>query len=508
VVESFRQGPPYAFFVPQEQRDPVAAVELLRRLAFNGIDIHQLDSAVSYEGQDYPAGTWVILMDQPSANFVRQLFAVQDYPDLREFPEGPPDQPYDVAGWTLPYQMDVRVIEAAVPVSDAVRASMSAVEGSARPWNDAVADASVFDSARGVGFDSNAVAAGIRPPAGRATGSGTSIAVDLAQNNAYRAVNRAWAQGGRVGFEAGSNGNSGRYVISGLSSADSLVSDLALQARRTQGRGSAVKQPRIGLYRPWAPSMDEGWTRWVLERYDFDFTNLYNADVRSGNLGERFDVIVIADMRTGHIVDGYPKGSIPARYAGGIGKEGVRALDRFVRGGGTLVTLNSSSMFAIDKLHLPVENVIAGKKRSDYFMSGSLVTMEVDASHPVMSGMPERSKVFVHQSPVFNVKEGFEGSVLAKYSEHGSPLLSGYLLGEEHLQGYAAALDVRHGEGRVVLLGMRPQWRGQPFGNFRILFNAALYSGDVAALTPANDDFWSPPEPREEEGGKAGSEGR
>ena len=196
-------------------------------------------------------------------------------------------------------------------------------------------------------------------------------------------------------------------------------------------------------------------------------------------------------------------GAIKAQneYAAGL-------LDEFVRSGGTLVTLNRASMFAIEELHLPVRNVVLGIPREEYFQSGSIVELDVDPSHPVMSGMQGRANVVVGQSPVFTTEDGFEGAILAKYPARGSPLVSGYLLGEEHLQGYAAALDVRHGDGRVVLLGMRPQWRGQPFGNFRILFNAALYSSEVAALTPANDDFWSPPEPREEEGEKAGSEGR
>ncbi|MCY4572701.1 MAG: hypothetical protein OXF01_07845, partial [Gemmatimonadetes bacterium] len=101
-------------------------------------------------------------------------------------------------------------------------------------------------------------------------------------------------------------------------------------------------------------------------------------------------------------------------------------------------------------------------------------------------------------------EEGFEGAVLAKYPQEGSPLLSGYLLGEEHLQGYAAALDVAHGDGRVVLLGMRPQWRGQPFGNFRVLFNAALYGAELAAVTPPNPDFWEAPEEEEGEEGNRG----
>ena len=104
VVAQYRAGPPYAYFIPQDQDDPVAAAEMLRRLAFNGIRVHQLQEALTHDGITHVPGSWAILMDQPNANFVRQLFAVQEYPDLREYPEGPPEQPYDVSGWTLPYQ--------------------------------------------------------------------------------------------------------------------------------------------------------------------------------------------------------------------------------------------------------------------------------------------------------------------------------------------------------------------------------------------------------------------
>ena len=174
-------------------------------------------------------------------------------------------------------------------------------------------------------------------------------------------------------------------------------------------------------------------------------------------------------------------------------------MDEFVRSGGTLVCLNSSADFAIEQLHLPVENVVADVERKEFFLSGSIVEMAVDVSHPVMSGMPERAKVFVSRSPVFTVTEDFEGRALAKYQTEGSPLLSGYLLGEGHLQGYASALDVYHGDGHVLLLGMRPQWRGQPFGNFRILFNSFLYTQAIADATQEYDGFWEAPEPKEEE---------
>ena len=503
VINSFREGPPYAYFIPQDQRDPVAAVEMLRRLAYQNIEIYRLTADTMVEQQEFPAGTWVIPMDQSGANFAQSMLSVQLYPDLRQYPDGPPDLPYDHAGWTLPYQFGVRTVAAGSPLPAAVRAALEPVRVDAVPWetvDDAGSepDTSRFDSAPGVGFDTNPIAAGIMPPAGRVTGSGAALALDPAQNNAFRAINQAWADGARV-----SVADDGRYLISGLDgdAINALVADLALQAERTSASGAPIEQARVGLYRPWSTSMDEGWTRWLLEMFDFDFRGLYNADVRAGNLRERYDVIVLADMRSGQIIDGAAAGTVPPRYAGGIGREGVRALDAFVRDGGTLVCLDSSSLFAIEALNLPVKNVVGELDRTEFFSSGSILEVQVDTRHPLMMGMPELANITVTNSPVFTTTEGFEGSALAKYKDSGSPLMSGFLLGEEHLQGYAAALDVKHGDGQVILFGFRPQWRGQPFGTFRALFNAALFHGERAAGATGTSDFWeAPPEPEEEAG--------
>ncbi|MCH2466152.1 MAG: hypothetical protein MK237_09645, partial [Gemmatimonadetes bacterium] len=376
----------------------------------------------------------------------------------------------------------------------------------ALPW-DAEVDAQPWDTPPGVGFDSNPVARAIVPPAGTSPGRGDALILDPAQNNSYKALSRAWREGGSVRFDpgasaadSGSSGTSGQWVVTGLTAdaRGALVSDLALQAIQASASGTMIRQPRIGLYRPWNASMDEGWTRWILEMYEIEHVNLYNADVRAGDLRSRYDVVVLADMGGNQIINGFGNGSVPPRYAGGVGAEGVREIAAFVRAGGTLVTINGSSRFAIDELHLPVRNVISEVERDEYFAGGAVVELLVDPSHPVMSGMPERSKIFVGSSPVFSTEEGFEGHVLAKYDVNGSPLLSGYFLGEEYVQGYAAALDVQYGDGRVVLLGFRPQWRAQPFGTFKVLFNAALYSNQVAALVPGNEGFWQAPEEAEE----------
>jgi len=500
VVDEYREGPPYAYFIPREQRDPVAAAEMLRRLAFNGIDIHALTRQVEVDGVTHPAGTWVIVMDQPNANFVRQLFAIQKYPDLRQYPEGPPDTPYDVSGWTLPYQFDVRVVEGRSPLPREVTEALEALSEEPLPWT-AEDDASPWDSPPGTGFDSNPVARAIVPPDGRDPGGG-ALVLDAAENNSYKALNRAWDQGaqirfipGRVGGEEDEAGTSGAWAVTGLSDSArrSLVRDLHLQALGGSDGGAEIPKPRVGLYRPWNASIDEGWTRWLLEMYGFDFTSLRNADVLAGDLRDRYDVIVISDIRGNTIMNGFGVGTVPPRYVGGVGDAGVRELDAFVRTGGTLVTINGSSLFAMEALHLPVRNVTEDLERQEFSLSGAILQLLVDPSHPVMSGVPERARIMVGNSPVFTTEEEFQGRVLAKYPTEGSPLLSGFLLGEEYLRGYAAALEVQHGQGRVILLGMRPQWRGQPFGTFKILFNAALYSDAVASRTPDHAGFWSPP---------------
>jgi Zinc carboxypeptidase len=496
TIRKYASEPPFAYFVPRDQRDPVAVAELLRRLAMNGLRVSALDSAVQQEGVTYPAGTWVVPMDQEYGELARQVLEVQTYPDLREFPDGPPEQPYDAAGWTLPYQMDVRVVEADAPLSDEARRAMKLVSGETVDWKsgELARDPSPWDSVPGVGFDTHPVAAGIVPPAGEVTGTGPVLIVDPAQNNAFRAVNRAFREGAKVALDS-----EGRFVLRGLSdgSIRDLVEGLRLRVCRassSSGTGTEIARPRIGLHRPWVPSMDEGWTRWLFEQYGFDFVNVEDAEIRNGDLRSRLDVLFLTDTGSrGSIVDGFGEGEVPPRYAGGIGAAGARAIEAFVRDGGTLVCFNRASTFAIDALHLPVEDVVAKLGRKDFFVSGSILEVEIDRQHPVMAGMPERAKVFVDHGPVFTTLAGFEGRALAKYAKTGSPLLSGYLLGEKHLNGYAAALEVVYGRGRVLLLGFRPQWRGQPFGTFRVVFDSALFTGALAHEGRGTAEFWKAP---------------
>ncbi len=496
---------PYAYVVPRQQRDPVAAVELLRRIAFGGVRVSELTGDASIDGETFPAGTWVIPTDQEFAAMAREVLDIQRYPDLRQYPGGPPERPYDAAGWSLPLQMGVRVLAATTPLGDEARAKLKTIGPMPEPKVKPTAyepalknDAAGFDSVPGAGFNSDPAAAAIVPAEGRITGSGDVLVLDPAQNNVFKAINRAWHRGATVQASGGPSGAPIRYTIRGLSEAaqDELVKSLALRAERTlSAPGRAIRAPKIGLYQPWTGSMDEGWTRWALEQYGFAFTLVHPEDFKSP-LGGTIDVLIVADdarvplapgvgaavatggrggtsTGSGRAGDGR---QIRPEYAYQLSAADLQTFEQFVRGGGTLVCLSNASTFAIQQFKLPVRNVVAGLRPEEFFLRGSIVEVTTDPSHPVMAGMPDKAAVFVDGSPVFEPQDGFRGTVIARYQESGSPLLSGYLIGEKYLQGKAAALDVSLDAGHVVLIGFRPEWRGQPFGTFRVLFNAALFT--------------------------------
>ena len=337
-------------------------------------------------------------------------------------------------------------------------------------------DVSPFDSVPGVGFDAHPVAAAILPRAGRIRGTGPALAVNPAENNAFRAINRAFREDLGVRFVADAATGAARYVISGLSEADqnAIVTSLALDAERVASPAPGGKQVRLALYDV-PTSIDQGWTRWVLDQYGFQYAKLGGAELQSGSL-RAYDVLILTDEPRGVIESG-GRGGRAGAGVDAASQSRIDAIRQFVEAGGTLICINRSSVFAIEQLHLPVKNAIAGLGRQQFFAGGSLLNVLVANQHQVMAGMPEKAAVFFDGGPVFDPEPDFVGMVLAAYPQDGSPLASGYLLGEQYLQGKAAALDVELGRGHVLLLGFRPQWRGQSFGTFRILFNAALFGG-------------------------------
>lgn len=258
-----------------------------------------------------------------------------------------------------------------------------------------------------------------------------------------------------------------------------LAGNEKLDKATEESLGALPKRaPRLGLYRPWTASMDEGWTRWILEQYAFPYTNLYNADIRAGHLHDRFDAIIIPDIQARSINDGFQAGSISAQYAGGLGEEGSRALKEFVSAGGTLITFNNASMYAVDQFQLAVTNSLAGLRPDDFACPGALLRIQVrDAANPLVKGLPREMAVMFERSPAFELKPEFKGKILASYpAAPANLLMSGYLRHGERLNGKAAVVDAELGSGHVLLIGFRPQWRGQSHAAYKWFFNAIYES--------------------------------
>jgi len=277
------------------------------------------------------------------------------------------------------------------------------------------------------------------------------------------------------------------------------------------GCGTSTTGPKIYnalLYRSHVPSMDEGWTRFILERskYAIRSQNGTCTELRTSSLQDK-DLpkisvvagtsIIFPDQPPNQILHGYAKGTMPDEYTGGVGKEGVENLRKFVEAGGTLVFLNRASNFAIEQFNLPVRDVTRGLARKDFYIPGSILRTELDTKHPIAKGMPQQSIAWFENSPAFEVDSsvlspGFsrpsatqtppEGGtqnapatvrIIARYpSDPKQILLSGWALGAEKIAGKAALVEFTVGKGKIVLFGFRPQYRGQSLATFPLLFNA------------------------------------
>jgi hypothetical protein len=240
-----------------------------------------------------------------------------------------------------------------------------------------------------------------------------------------------------------------------------------------------IRAPRIGMYQPWGGgNMDEGWTRWVLEQYDFASTPLHNVDIRAGKLREKYDAIILPDQAPRSIIEGSSGNAVRPEYRGGIGNEGVTALREFVSQGGTIVALGAASDLAIERFGVPVKDLKSGLTRDQHFAPGTILKIEVDTGHPIGYGVDADTYGFYNNSPFFTLVEGFSSqkpTIVARYP-NANVVASGWLRGEELMAGRAAVVSVDMNPGRIVLFGLRPQHRAQTHATFPLLFNTLYWS--------------------------------
>jgi hypothetical protein len=391
AVRERKPGEPFAFLIPPLSPPTFWKEQGLRRLESiltrGAVEIKATGESFEVEGKRYSAGTKIILMRQPYGQFAKTLLERQQYPDLREYPGGPPRRPYDVTAHTLPLLMGVNVVR----VETAFKLPK---------------EPSSF-------------------------------------------LDRAPAEGKKVG-------------------------------------------PRVGLYRSYAASMDEGWTRWIFDRFGssinwfkLSYQSLLDDELRGGNLYLKYDVIVIPAQTSQQILNGLSKDRYPAEISGGLGQAGVNALQKFVDEGGTIITLNEASQFAIDHLGVPARNVLEGVPAKDFYCPGSILKIKVDTSSPIARGAPmlesskDESIAWVEGSFAFEPTSD-AARVIARFADAKELLLSGWLLGGEKMAGKGAIVEVKRGKGRVIMFAFRPQYRGQSIATLPFLFNAIQTSGAAA----------------------------
>jgi hypothetical protein len=454
AVAAGAAGDPFAYVLPAEQRDPGAVAVLSRALLDAGIEIHRAVRPFTTHGTAYGHGSLVIPMAQPFRAHVKDLLEVQRYPDRREYPGGPPVPPYDATGWTIAWQMGIAI--------DAIPAPFSAdLEPLVEP---AIEPGTVFGSgsqwvlANRSADESRTVATALKAGA-RAWVTAEPLTLQDSVLPAGAVVLEH--QGGRLaqlvrdhartfGFDA--------WGTDGLQPPERRTSDAL---------------PRIGVYKPWTASMDEGWTRWVLEQFGIPYRSVTDSVLRAGALAASLDVLLLPSLGTRSIERGVDSTRIPLRFAGGLGEDGIAAVIEFVRGGGTLVALDDAAAFAIDHFQLPFTEGVDIPSEADgerFYAPGSIFEIALQTGHPITSGMGERTHVYFSRSTAFAT----DGArlVLGRYVD--DPLRSGYALHPSRIAGKAALVTADVGAGRVVLFGFPPQHRGQTRATFKLLFNALL----------------------------------
>jgi len=472
AVRAGQSTPPYAYIIPADQHDPNAAATLVNKLMITGVEVQQTTQAVSVDNREIPAGSFFISLAQPSRMYIKDLLEVQNYPDLKQYPGGPPRQPYDVTAWTLPMQMGVEVVELDEPITVNAKSIQHVVT-----------------------------------PAGITSTSARYYLVERRYTNSFGLVNALLkdsvtvlettqaAQLENRKFDAGifvvAADGIARDKLDGLSK-EWEVRLLGVDAKPTSAMRE-IKAARIGIYQPWLTSMDEGWTRYVLDQFNVAYQVLHNEDFKKqdANLKQDLDVIILPDMSTTAIVDGRRGGEddgsredepvlgtpeLPKEYQGGIGKEGVDALKAFVKEGGTLLAFGAAANFAIEKLRVPVVNELKGVSNKDFYAPGSVFEVEVDTSQPLAFGMQNKAHIYFINNPAFRLLPYLkESKIIASYGE-SSPMRSGWLLGAERLAGKVALAEIPVEEGRVILYGFRVQHRAQTHGTYKLFLNALLMS--------------------------------
>jgi hypothetical protein len=444
------------------QHDANEVIELVDRLKLGGVEVSRATKEFKEDGETYSAGTYVIPFDQVFGRYAKDMLEKQTYPEVRRAPNAPAEAPYDVSAWSLGMQFGVKTVLAktALPADLALEPVSAtpkfvlAAENRDDSWSFA------YDGAESALVVNRLLKAGAKISMEKPHGADPPLIRVTAKADVWH------------------------HAVSGF---EVSVKPAATRPRALEGE-ITLRAPRLGLYQSWTADADEGWTRWVLEHYEFPYKTLHNPDIQAGKLHGSFDVIVLPDQTEKSLLEGQTSEFAVKEYRGGLGEKGWQALEEFINQGGTLISLGDACNLLIDKLPLPVKELKHTLTRDEQFAPGTIVNLQVDTTHPIGYGVAPETYGFYINSPFFALTEGFSSqkvSVVARYPNAGVNA-SGWLRGEDYMLGRAAVVAIEMSPGRVVLFGIRPQHRAQTHATFPLLFNAIYWSaeGDRAGSQP------------------------
>jgi len=471
-TERGRDGnPAAAYVIPADQHDPLTATKMVNRLLWQGVDVSRAEQDFVHEGRAYDAGSFVVSLAQPKRGVIRWLLGQTFYPDnaYTRDDDGDPIWPYDLATHTMYEFMGVDVH----PVDTPVEASLSAVE-------------SELD------------------PAGTVEAGPNGYVVDGRLNDSFHAMNLLMDEGVTVRRvdqpPEGSDLRPGDFLVPAdapeatLSSvAETTGVDFAPRSAGAQSGSRVLDRLRVGMYQPfYGGNMDEGWTRMLLENFGFPYDTIRDEAITAGGLAQDYDVLILPEedleMMMGPDMEDWEL-KPPSEYQSGFGEDGVQALDRFVQNGGTLLTFGNAGDLPLQEFDLPVENKAEGLVGGDsqygggsgeggeFWAPGSTLRMNIDTGHPLGYGMPSTAYgLFWAENQVYQTHINPRSQDMHRFATYPERdvLQSGWLEGEEFIAEETAAISVPHGEGDVVLLGFRPQFRHTTHGTFKLIFNALV----------------------------------
>jgi hypothetical protein len=526
--DSWQKGltqPPYAFLIPEDQGDPARVAAMVGRLMGQHIEVARAQGAIQVKEGSFPAGTYVVRLDQPYRNYAVDLLTPQRYPKDGE-------APYDDVSWELPAHYHLQ----AIPTADASIRSAALTQLTEVPH-----------------------------PTGRVTGSGSVYLLkDTGQESffaaRYRLANFEIQIAEREFEVGGAKFPAGSWILAaqdGLSEAvQSAAGELGLDFVQVSAAPDVPRHkanaPRIGVWVPWADTDSIGWIRYSLDHRKVPYTYLRDEDIRAGNLSARIDVLLYGhvDLELAEQIEGLPKTWSPMPFkktartpsfgtptesddiTGGIGYEGLAQIQRFVDGGGLMVTLGSGSMLALEGgLVRFVRRSSGGVPRSTAGGGGASSAASQQAAtrtpgahvrvtfdrtdHPIAYGYPSHTYVFRQNFPLYSTPrrwmrmaycttcldgpEDRSGVVMEWGDSDGKPfVVSGQAWGEENLIGRPAILDMPVGKGHVVSFNFNPMHRDLNRGDQRLLWNALLnWQAIIAGQAKPEDPSRAAPEPDE-----------